>query len=128
MRYLTKLTKYHIHPNYGNVQGAYWDFGIIELEFPFIITTDSEDRYSVNTVCLPSDEPELHEYTEDATVFSWGSVECCEEEAKILQKTVFNVSLSDAGICLYEYYCSLRKDCKSTPYSIHTCPVKYRII
>ena len=123
IRYKTKQTEYHIHPN--GVLG-YWDFGIIELEFPFRITTDSEERYTINTVCLPLDEPELHEYTEDATVFGWGSVKCCEKKAKILQKTVVNVRLKDALICTHnEYYCSLRNDCKSFPDSIHTCPVKY---
>ena len=122
MRYLTKLTKYHIHPN--GVLG-YWDFGIIELEFPFRIDTDSEDMYTINTVCLPLDEPELHEYTEDATLFGWGRVECCEEEANILQTAVFNVGLRGAGICFhYDYYCSLRNDCETTPNSIHTCRVK----
>ena len=108
---LTKLTKYHIHPNYINLDyRQLWDFGIIELEFPFRIHKDIEDRYIVNTVCLPLDEPELHEYTEDATLFGWGYVECCEEEAQILQTTVFNVGLRGAGICTeYEFFCSPKK-------------------
>ena len=119
----TKLTQYHIHPNFYGEDDDNWDFGIIELEYPFGMRTDSENRYLINTVCLPSDEPELHNGTEDATVFGWGYVECCEKVAKILQKAVFNVGLN-AGICNhYEYYCSLWEDCTHFPHTIQACQV-----
>ena len=52
-RYKTNLTKYHIHHNYRTGTENYWDFGIIELEYPYNISTDSEHRYLINTVCLP---------------------------------------------------------------------------
>ena len=131
IRYKTDLTKYHIHPKGipSNTDPEYWDFGIIELEFPFTIKMNVEHRYTINTVCLPSDEPELHTGTEEATLFGWGPIRCCKTDATILQKAVVKVGLKGAGICHhFEYYCSPRNECRYSTDKIHTCGVKYRII